>query len=83
MGIAVVLTARGRFLYRANLDHGLMEHELDHLFTGRFNGAPSPDPAEAAEWKWEPLSTLEADCAARPERYTAWLPLALRALGGR
>jgi isopentenyl-diphosphate delta-isomerase len=83
MGIAVDLEPGGTFLYRANLDNGLVEHELDHLFLGRFNGSPTPDPNEAAEWMWEARSRLEADCQAQPERYTAWLPLALRALSGR
>lgn len=81
MGISVALTPRGTFTYRADLENGLVEHELDHLFEGRFNGAPTPDLTEAASWKWETWSQLEADCAARPTRYTKWLPLALRAFG--
>jgi isopentenyl-diphosphate delta-isomerase len=80
MGIAVDLAASGTFLYQAQLDNGLIEHELDHLFVGRFNGAPRPDPDEAAEWKWEPRAWVESDCAEHPDRYTAWFPLALRAL---
>jgi isopentenyl-diphosphate delta-isomerase len=81
MGIDVDLAPSGRFLYRANLENGLVEHELDHVFVGRFDGAPSPDPGEAADWRWESRPQLEAAVAAHPERFTAWLPLALRALG--
>lgn len=81
MGITVSLAPRGTFVYRANLVNGLVEHELDHLFVGHFNGSPRPDVDEADEWAWETWSRLEADCAAHPERYTAWLPFAMRALG--
>jgi isopentenyl-diphosphate delta-isomerase len=83
MGIALSLASRGTFVYQANLGNGLVEHELDHLFVGRFSGEPKPDPSEADDWAWESWSALEAGCAARPERYTAWLPLALRALNSR
>jgi isopentenyl-diphosphate Delta-isomerase len=81
MGIGVPLTPQGTFIYRADLSNGLVEHELDHLFVGRFNGDPNPDRDEADEWRWESWSELQANCAAAPERYTAWLPFALRALG--
>ena len=80
MGIRVSLTPRGAFIYQASLTNGLTEHELDHVFVGRFNGDPSPDHGEADDWAWTPVAALEADCATRPERYTAWLPLALRSL---
>lgn len=80
MGITVSVAPSGTFIYRVELENGLVEHELDHLFVGRFNGSPIPDSSEADEWMWEDRSRLEADCEARPGRYTAWLPFALRAL---
>lgn len=80
MGISVPLTPRGTFVYQARLDNQLVEHELDHLFVGRYTGDPRPDPEEADGWAWETWTRLAADCAARPQRYTAWLPLALGAL---
>jgi isopentenyl-diphosphate delta-isomerase len=82
MGIACALESRGSFVYRAELDNGLIEHELDHLFVGRFIGNPLPDPAEADGWMWVPLSQAAVDCAARPKQFTVWFPLALAALQG-
>ena len=81
MGIEVALAPKGTFMYRANLGNGLVEHELDHVFVGRFNGSPRPDPNEASDWKWESRARIDSDCAENPDRYTAWFPLALRALG--
>lgn len=82
MGFSCQLAPRGSFIYQAALDNGLVEHELDHLFVGRFNGDPAPDPLEAEAWAWTSWSRVEEECAERPERFTVWLPIALRALGG-
>ena len=46
LGVACVLRPAFRFRYRAALDHGLTEHELDHVLVGAFSGAPRPDPRE-------------------------------------
>ena len=82
MGIRCELRPRGTFIYEAELGNGLVEHELDHLFVGRFVGTPHPDVKEADDWAWTPWPRVEAECAERPDQFTVWLPIALRALGG-
>lgn len=82
MGIRCALSPAFSFEYRADLGNGLVEHELDHVFVGRFDGNPHPDPSEVQAWDWVELPKLRADCAADPDRYTAWLPLALLQLKG-
>jgi isopentenyl-diphosphate delta-isomerase len=77
MGIRASIDRVATFTYRAELDHGLIEHEVDHLFVGRWSGKPNPNPAEVAEWKWMNISALRQDLAANPRAYTAWLPLVL------
>ena len=76
-GFDTELTERFTFTYRAT-DHasGLTEHEFDHVFTGRFDGQPKPNPGEIGEWKWVRPSELLADVKARPEAYTPWFRLA-------
>lgn|SRR5574341_756339 len=76
MGFRCALTPLGTFVYRAQLGT-LVEHEYDHVFVGRFDGSPTPDPAEVAEWRWVRLDELEAGLAAHPEHYTVWLARAL------
>src|SRR5690349_17552900 len=44
MGIRCDLSRVNTFTYFADLDNGLVEHELDHVFIGTFSGDPSPDP---------------------------------------
>lgn len=80
MGISCALEHVGTFVYRAPVGSGLVEHELDHLFVGRFDGVPRPDPAEVEEWRWEHLEEVERDLAARPDAYVVWLRPVLAAL---
>jgi isopentenyl-diphosphate Delta-isomerase len=65
------------FLYRAELGGGLTEHEYDHVFVGSFDGEPRPDPSEVGDWRWIGWEELREDLAARPQRYSYWLRLAL------
>jgi len=82
MGIACRLASAGRFLYRADVGPGLVEHELDHVFVGRSDREPRPDPAEVAGWRRVTLTDLRRDLARRPERYTAWFERALDVASG-
>lgn len=72
------LTVVSRFVYRALLDDGLVEHELDHVVVGRWTGEPRPDASEVAAWGWMTPSDLAHAIGAMPERFTAWLPHVLR-----
>lgn len=73
MGIRCRIRPAGIYRYRAQLTNGLIEHELDHVFVGRWEGTPRPDPSEVAEWRWLSVADLMRDIATRPWRYTAWL----------
>lgn len=77
MGIAPALEPRFVFTYRAELDKGLVEYEVDHIFTGTFEGAPAPDPAEVSEWRWVAADALAAEVALAPENFTAWFRVLL------
>ena len=76
MGFECALEGVGAFVYHARVGD-LMEHELDHVFAGRFDGDPRPDPAEVAEWRWISMDELARDLEVHPERYTVWLANAL------
>ncbi len=80
MGFDCELIEIGVFTYRAELDHDLIEHEIDHVFTGRYDVDPSPAPEEVQAWEWVEVADLRERLIAEPERFTAWFPFALRAL---
>src|ERR1700741_3311561 len=71
MGIDCALTPVSRFTYRAELEGGLVEHEIGHVLTGTWSGAPSPDPTEVEEWRWVAPDELETALRDDPGRFTA------------
>ena len=66
-----------RFLYKVNFENGLTEHELDHVFFGKSDEYPAPNPAEVRDWKYITLSDLNREIDANPERYSAWLKICM------
>ena len=68
------------FTYRASLDNGLIEHEFDHVFTGRYDGAVLPNPREADDYKWIPVKELMQAIQQNPEQYTVWSRIAFELL---
>jgi isopentenyl-diphosphate delta-isomerase len=83
MGFDCPLSYAFSFVYRAELENGLIEHELDHVFTGRFPDQPEPDPTEVSEWRRAPVTALLADLQRNRARYSAWLEQALTGLRER
>lgn len=78
MGIEADLDFSHTFIYKTELEDGLVEHELDHVYVGIFDGSPVPDPAEADQWKFIPMSELQADIQSNPDQYTVWMRLILQ-----
>ncbi len=65
------------FVYRTQLEDGLIEYEFDHVLVGSFDGVPDPNSDEVADWKWMNLAALKIDIAKHPERYTFWFRVSL------
>jgi isopentenyl-diphosphate delta-isomerase len=62
-----------KFLYGAELDNQLVEHECDHVFIGTYEGDPSPDPSEVEGWRWIDTEELHGELRRSPGDYTYWL----------
>lgn len=77
MGLECELDFSFSFLYRAELDGGLIEHELDHVFSGVTTSDPRPDPTEVSDWRWVEVPELLREVGTHPRRFTAWFPEAL------
>jgi isopentenyl-diphosphate delta-isomerase len=65
------------FIYKAPLDSGLTEHELDHVFVGIFDGKPKPNPDEADGYRMAETSDILADVRSNPAHYTPWFRIAI------
>jgi isopentenyl-diphosphate Delta-isomerase len=77
MGFTCALKPLFSFVYRAELDRGLIEHEFDHVFGGHYEGSPKPNPEEVEDWQWIELAALQIDIQQNPDRYTYWLRMCL------
>jgi isopentenyl-diphosphate delta-isomerase len=72
MGFFCPLEHAFSFTYRAELDNGLIEHEIDHVYIGQFDEAPNPNPSEVSDWKFVPIPVLKKDMLGQPQKYTPW-----------
>lgn len=77
MGFDCELKESFSFIYRVELDNNLSEYEYDHVFVGRYDGKPIPNPDEVHDWKWLDLITLQKDLNEHPDAYTYWLSISL------
>ncbi len=76
MGIICELTPAFTFTYKSQFENGLIEHELDHVLIGEFNGEPSLNREEATDWRYVSLSDLAQELENNSSKYTAWLKIA-------
>ena len=75
MGFDCPIEKQFDFIYRAELDSGLTEHEFDHLFIGRYEEDPNINPDEVASWKWMAVDDVKEDIEVHPELYTEWFKI--------
>ena len=72
MGMRCSLQEIFSFEYKADLDHGLTEWELDHVLIGKSDMQPVINPLEVACFEYVNVDWLLKDLISRPNRYTAW-----------
>ena len=77
MGMRCQLEPKFSFVYRADLDHGMIEHELDHVLVGYSDVPPHPNPEEVCETRYMRIPELQKDIEQHPDRYTAWFKICL------
>ena len=77
MGFDCDLIKAFHFIYRTEFENGLMEHELDHVFIGRYDGLVVPNCNEVNNYKWINVKRLQEEINLHPELYTSWFKIAL------
>jgi len=60
------------FIYKTELENGLIEHELDHVYIGSYEGKPHVNNQEVEDWKYESIDWLKKDIVSNPDHYTFW-----------
>ena len=82
------LEEKGAFVYTAEFDNGLSEHEFDHVLIGWLrkdclDKEPAPNPEEASRMEFVDVEEVMQDVLRNPGKYAAWfLPALLIATDG-
>lgn len=73
MGMSCEMEYKFKFEYKATLDHGMTEWEIDHVLFGLCDSKPNLNPQEVGAYKYISVDELEEAIHAEPENFTAWL----------
>ena len=76
MGIRTSLRKVYDFIYKAELDNQLTEHEFDHVFYGVCDNDPILNKDEADDFKWVDMEILNNDIIKNEDNYTVWFKIA-------
>lgn len=76
MGFSTLIKKAFEFIYKANFDNGLTEHEFDHVFVGTYDGVIVPNPMEASDYCYKTLEEIKRSLSSHPEKYTQWFKIA-------
>ena len=77
LGITAELEKKFHFLYKAEVGKSLWEHELDHVFTGFYNGDFHLNAEEVSEIRYILMEDLEKEMEDKPENFTEWFKIIL------
>ena len=77
LGIETNLEEKFHFIYKADVGQNLWEHELDHVFTGNFEGEFHLNPEEVSEVRYISMDNLEKEMKNNPENFTEWFKIIL------
>jgi isopentenyl-diphosphate delta-isomerase len=72
MGFTCELAEVFTFIYKADLENGLIEHELDHVLIGFSEETPHLNLEEVSSFKWLSIDKIKAEISENPAQYTAW-----------
>lgn len=77
MGFNCPLEEQFSFQYKASFSNGLIEHELDHVLFGYYEGYILPNPTEVDEHRFVDLLSLQNEIDANPENFTEWFKICI------
>lgn len=77
LGIEATLSEKFNFIYKADVGQNLWEHELDHVFTGSYNGKFHLNNEEVSEVRFISTEELDSEMQAHPELFTEWFKIIL------
>ena len=76
LGFETPLTEIFRFTYHASFENGLTEHEVDHVFFGRYNGEINFNVNEVQDVCYRSTEEIGSSLETHPQKFTAWFHIA-------
>ena len=77
MGMQCELKPIFSFVYKAQFENGLTEHEYDHVFVGQSDQLPKLDAEEVEDYRYIGLEELHKEIKVSPQNFTPWFLIAL------
>jgi isopentenyl-diphosphate delta-isomerase len=60
------------------LENGLIENELDYVFTGIYDGPLEVNELEVSDWKFLPIHSIKSEILNQPDSFTHWFKIIMR-----
>ena len=76
MGFITPLKKIFDFIYVADFDNGLTEHEFDHVYIGFYEGAIQPNIDEVSDFMYSSFDQIDTQLLSASNNYTAWFKIA-------
>jgi isopentenyl-diphosphate delta-isomerase len=76
MGFTVPVEKVFDFVYKADFDNGLIEHEFDHVLVAEYEGDIPYNKAEVMDCCYKSMQEVSDSLQSHPQKYTAWFRLA-------
>lgn len=78
MGMKCSLEKKFSFIYKANLENGLIEHEYDHVYFGTSDELPNINKEEVAEYQYISTPKLLKEFELNGDVYSEWFKLIVK-----
>lgn len=76
LGFTTDLKQAFTFTYRTAFDNGLTEYEVDHVYTGLYDGPVLADQTEVMNFRFVSIDELDRSLLSNTNRYTSWFLIA-------
>jgi isopentenyl-diphosphate Delta-isomerase len=76
LGITTAVEKVFDFLYKAEFDNGLTEHEFDHVFVGSYDGKIDFNKTEVMDICYKSPAEISESLQTHPHKYSAWFRIA-------
>ena len=78
MGFDAKLEERFSFIYKSEVENGLVENEFDHVFFGVYDGETRLNAEEVEDCTFVSLGNVSKEADQHPERFSIWFRIILK-----